>query len=184
MDLTGIISISGKPGLYKIVSQTRGGLIVESLQDAKRTAVHGSERVSSLEDISIYTYEEDLLLSEVFAKMLKASDSKEVLSHKSKTEELKEFLLSVLPNYDQERVYTSDIKKLIQWYNILIKKGLLKAEENTKEKKETKKKSVKEGEKKPKTTAKKTAPKKQGAKPTKKASNSKQSNTKASSKGK
>ena len=79
MNLTGIISISGKPGLSKIVSQTRTGLIVESLIDGKRTPVHGAERVSSLEDISIYTYEEDVLLKDIFQKMF--DDSKGVHSN-------------------------------------------------------------------------------------------------------
>lgn len=147
MELTGIISISGKAGLAKIISQTRTGLIVESLQDGKRLPIYGAERVSSLEDISIYTYEEDLLLSEVFKKMLEHSGGKEILSHKSSEAELRTYLEKVLPNYDQERVYVSDIRKLVQWFNLLLKKGLLKlpVEEEKTAKKATK------------TTAKKTA---------------------------
>jgi hypothetical protein len=125
MELTGIISISGKAGLAKIVSQTRTGLIVESLIDGKRLPIYGAERVSSLEDISIYTYEEDLLLSEVFKKMFDHSEGKEILSHKSSEAELRAYLEGVLPNYDQERVYVSDIRKLVQWFNLLLKKGLL-----------------------------------------------------------
>ena len=125
MNLSGIISISGKPGLSKIVSQTRTGLIVESLMDGKRSPVHGAERVSSLEDISIYTYEEDVLLSEVFEKMHEKAGGKAVLSHKSSASELSTYLKEVLPKYDEERVYASDIKKLIQWYNLLHEKALL-----------------------------------------------------------
>jgi len=189
MELSGIISISGKPGLSKIVSQTRTGLIVESLQDGKRSAVHGAERVSSLEDISIYTYEEDLLLSEVFTAMLKKADHKPILSHKSSSEELKNYLESVIPNYDQDRVYVSDIKKLVQWYNLLLEKDLLKIDS---EEKEDKKKAADKKETKSKSTAKKAAPKKasqstaknKAAKPSGKAAPSKKSSTKASSKGK
>lgn len=128
MNLTGIISISGKPGLSKIVSQTRTGLIVESLIDGKRTPVHGAERVSSLEDISIYTYEEDVLLKDIFQKMFDDSKGTAVLSHKSSTSELSTYLKTILPNYDSERVYGSDIKKLVQWYNLLQSKDLLTVE--------------------------------------------------------
>ena len=140
MNLAGIISISGKPGLSKIVSQTRTGLIVESLLDGKRTPVHGAERVSSLEDISIYTYEEDILLKDVFSKMFKAANGGAVLSHKSSAAELSAYLKKVLPTYDEERVYTSDIKKLVQWYNLLHSKNLLieEKEEEPTPKKETK----------------------------------------------
>ena len=133
MNLAGIISISGKPGLSKIVSQTRTGLIVESLIDGKRSPVHGAERVSSLEDISIYTYEEDVLLKDVFEKMFKAADGGAVLSHKSSAAELSAYLKEVFPNYDEEKVYASDIKKLIQWYNLLQSKDLLKLEDEKEE---------------------------------------------------
>ena len=143
MNLAGIISISGKPGLSKIVSQTRTGLIVESLIDGKRTPVHGAERVSSLEDISIYTYEEVVLLKDIFQKMFDASNGKAVLSHKSSAAELSAYLKEVLPNYDEERVYASDIKKLVQWYNLLQSKDLLKQEEEEKTKEGASKKEVK-----------------------------------------
>ena len=96
MNLSGIISISGKPGLSKIVSQTRTGLIVESLLDGKRFPVHGAERVSSLEDISIYTYEDDVLLVEVFKKMYEAANGEQVISHKSSANELSTYLKEVL----------------------------------------------------------------------------------------
>ena len=163
MNLTGIISISGKPGLSKIISQTRTGLIVESLLDGKRTPVHGAERVSSLEDISIYTYEEDVLLVEVFKKMYKSAAGKEVLSHKSSAAELSAFLKTILADYDEERVYASDIKKLVQWYNLLQKKGLLESteeEENTDASKEAKKTKTASKANKPKAESKAKAPKK------------------------
>tara|TARA_R110000868_G_scaffold282952_4_gene543324 strand:+ start:749 stop:1300 length:552 start_codon:yes stop_codon:yes gene_type:complete len=183
MDLKGIISISGKSGLSKIVSQSRGGLIVESLEDGKRFAVHGSERVSSLEDISIYTYEEDLLLTEVFEAMFKKAEGKQILSHKSSAEELRAYLKEVLPNYDEERVYTSDIKKLVQWFNILIDKKLLSI---TKEKKVADKEKKTETKEVKKTTAKtkKPAPSKNAGNAKPKAAPVKKTATKASSKGK
>lgn len=138
MNLTGIISISGKPGLSKIVSQTRTGLIVESLIDGKRTPVHGAERVSSLEDISIYTYEEDVLLKDIFQKIFDSSKGAAILSHKSSAAELSAYLKEVLPKYDEERVYASDIKKLVQWYNLLQSKDLLNVEEEESDAKESK----------------------------------------------
>lgn len=185
MDLKGIISISGKSGLSKIVSQSRGGLIVESLEDGKRFAVHGSERVSSLEDISIYTYEKDLLLTEVFEEMFKKAEGKQILSHKSSEQELRAYLKEVLPNYDEERVYNSDIKKLVHWYNILIDKKLLSITEKKKpadkEKKATSK-DVKKPE--PKSKVKKPAPVKNAGNAKPKAAPVKKTATKASSKGK
>lgn len=151
MNLTGIISISGKSGLSKIISQTRTGLIVESLADNKRSAVHGAERVSSLEDISIYTYEEDILLVDVFKAMYKVAKGKAILSHKSSADQLKNYLKEILPNYDEERVYVSDIKKLVQWYNLLQSQGLLEpSEEEEKEEKAAPKASEKKSTTKPK----------------------------------
>jgi hypothetical protein len=137
MDLSGIISISGRAGLSKIVSQSRSGIIVESLVDGKRFPVHGAERVSSLEDISIYTYEEDVLLSDVFDKMYKHFDGKPGPNHKAPTDELKSTFSEVLPKFDEDRVYNSDIKKVFQWYNLLLDKGILKKEEKTEKKEKT-----------------------------------------------
>ncbi|MBD98578.1 MAG: hypothetical protein CMO34_01950 [Verrucomicrobia bacterium] len=160
MDLKGIISISGKSGLFKVISQGRNGLIVETLQDGKRFAVSGSERVSSLEDISIFTSEEDILLSAVFDKINTSSKGKKVLSHKSPPNELKDFLSGVLPNYDDERVYTSDIKKLVQWFNLLIEKGLIKFKEEKKPTSEKKPSNAKPSAKKSSNQATKKSPKK------------------------
>ncbi|KAA3651571.1 MAG: hypothetical protein DWP98_02850 [Bacteroidetes bacterium] len=163
MKLTGIISIAGKPGLSKIVTQSKNGIIVESLIDGKRFPVQGSQRVSSLDDISIYTYEEDVLLGEVFEKIYKKEAGKEAISHKTSEAELKAYIKEILPNYDAERVYNSDLKKIVQWYNLLLGKDLLKIEEEEKEEKgEDKKQTTAKKETKPKkaTTAKKAAPKK------------------------
>ncbi len=157
MDLSGIISISGKPGLSKIISQSKNGIIVESLIDQKRFPVQGAQRVSSLEDISIYTYEDDVPLISVFESIHKNAKGEAILSHKSSPEEIKDFIKGILPNYDEDRVYQSDLKKIVQWYNLLLEKGLLKSEEKEKEKKEDKpkKKAPAKAAAKKKPTAKK-----------------------------
>lgn len=129
MDLSGIISISGRPGLYKVVAQGKNSIIVESLVDNKRFPAYASDRISALEDISIYTLEDDKPLKEIFDGLYLKVDGGEVPSHKEDISVLQEFLSEVLPNYDEERVYPSDIKKIFQWYNLLHKSGLLKMEE-------------------------------------------------------
>lgn len=143
MNLSSIISISGQSGLFKIVSQTKNGIIVEPLDGGRRFPVHGAQRVSSLEDISIYTYEEDILLADVFGKIYKGLGGKEAISHKVSADELKGFLNEYLPNYDEERVYVSDIKKLVQWYNLLLKEGLLEEKAKKESGDESKEKSAK-----------------------------------------
>ena len=126
MDLRTVLSVSGKPGLFKLISHQKNGVVVESLLDGKRTSIPASANVSSLGDIAIYTYEEEIPLREVFIKMAEISDSKEALSHKSSKNQLEDYFGEVLPKFDQERVYASDIKKVVQWYNILVKNDLLK----------------------------------------------------------
>ena len=125
MDLRTVLSVSGKPGLFKLISHQKSGVVVESLLDSKRTAIPSSANVSSLGDIAIYTYEEEVPLREVFVKMAEITESKEALNHKSSKDELEDFFGEVLPKFDQERVYASDIKKVVQWYNILVKNDLL-----------------------------------------------------------
>ncbi len=133
MDLTGILSLSGKSGLFKSVAQTKSGLIVESLVDQKRFPAYVSDKVSSLEDISIFTTDKDLPLKDVFGMIYKKEDGKPCIDHKSADAELKKYLEEVLPTYDKDRVYISDIRKLFMWYNILIGHGLLTPEEKTEE---------------------------------------------------
>jgi hypothetical protein len=162
MDLSGIISISGKPGLYKVVAQSKNSVIVESLQDKKRFPAYASDRISALDDISMYTLEEDVPLKDVFTALYKKFEGKEGLSHKEDIVNLQEVLFDVLPKYDEDRVYPSDIKKLFQWYNSLIKAGALKLEE---EPKKPAAKAKKEGEESSAPAAKKPAAKKT-AKPT------------------
>jgi len=123
MQLEKIISISGKPGLYKLVSQLRNGFIIEDVTTKKKMSIGNSSQVSLLDNISIYTFEKEVPLFEVFENVAKNSDYKETISHKSEEKELRSFMETALPNYDTERVYISDIKKLAQWYNILNKAG-------------------------------------------------------------
>ena len=120
MNLTGIIAISGKPGLYKVWAQGKNNIIVESLEDKKRVPAYSSDRISALDDISIYTYDDDKPLREIFISIFEKEKGKETISHKEDQNKLKAYLVEVLPNFDQERVYASDIKKIFQWYNLLL----------------------------------------------------------------
>jgi hypothetical protein len=131
MNLTGIIAISGRPGLFKVVAQGKNNLIVESLEDGKRFPAYSTDRISALEDISVYTYEEDIALGSLFEAVYQKENGGEAPSHKSDKTTLENYLLEILPNYDQERVYFSDIKKIFQWYNLLHKSGLLVPAETT-----------------------------------------------------
>ena len=133
MDLSKILSIAGKPGLYQMVSQSKSGLIVESLVDGKKIPAFSHERISSLEEISIFTETDDVPLKEVFVAIFKKEDGKKTISHKSSAKELKELLKAVLTDYDEERVYVSDIKKLVNWYNLLVAKGLINLEKDDSE---------------------------------------------------
>ena len=142
MKLEKIIAISGKPGLYQIVSQTKGGIIAQSLSDKKRMPINAMHNVSVLNDIAIYTYEEDVPLLTIFKSMFKITEGKEAISHKESSKKLASFFEEVLPNYDVERVYASNIKKVIQWFNILIEAGMDFSK--TEATKETTKETVKE----------------------------------------
>lgn len=125
MTLDKILSISGKPGLYKLLTQTRSGFVGESLLDGKRLSVGIRNNVSVLSEIAIYTLEEEIPLREVFQKIKeKEKGGKTSVSHKDDKLKLEEYFFEVLPNYDEDRVYPSDIKKIVQWYNILIDKGI------------------------------------------------------------
>lgn len=158
MDLSGIISITGKPGLYKVIAQGKNSVIVESVVDKKRIPAYATDRISALEDISIYTLESDVPLKDVFSSLYKKFDGKEGLSHKDDIINLQEVLFEVLPDYDEDRVYPSDIKKLFQWYNMLVKTGYIKEEK--KEEKPKAKKDTSEEKPKKKPAAKKPAAKK------------------------
>lgn len=125
MSLNKILSIAGKPGLFKLLTQTRSGFVAESLLDGKKVTVNFKNNVSVLSEIAIYTLEEEVPLREVFEKIKqKEEGGKTSVSHKDDKIKLEEYLFEVLPNYDEDRVYPSDIKKIIQWYNLLHEHGI------------------------------------------------------------
>ena len=119
-----ILTVEGKPGLYRLVTQTRGGLVVASLQDQKKLTVPLTRNISVLSEIAIFTLEEELPLPQVFQKIAEKEQGKPTgITPKSPSLELEEYFFEVLPNYDEDRVYPSDIKKVIKWYNLLVDAG-------------------------------------------------------------
>lgn len=127
-----ILAISGKPGLYRLVSRGKASLIVEALDATKkRMPAFASDRVTSLADIAMYTDEEDVALWQVLKSLGEKEESKEASLNykKASSAELRAYFAEVLPSFDRERVHDSDIKKLIQWYNILVKAGITDFEE-------------------------------------------------------
>ncbi len=125
MSLDKILSIGGRPGLFKLLTQTRTGLVAESLLDNRKVTVGMSSNVSVLSEIAIYTLEEELPLRAVFEKIQqKEKGGKTSVKHKDDKLSLEEYFFEVLPNYDEDKVYVSDIKKVIQWYNILHDHGI------------------------------------------------------------
>jgi hypothetical protein len=124
MSLEKILTISGKPGLYQLQNQTRSGFLATSLVDGKKISVSAKQNVSILSEIAIYTLTKELPLSEVFTKISKKENGGEAISHKATRDELEEYFFGILPDYDEDRVYPSDIKKVVQWYNLLTKHGV------------------------------------------------------------
>ena len=124
MSLEKILSISGKPGLYELKTQTRSGFLAESLIDGKKISVSGRHNVSMLSEIAIYTITEEVPLREVFSKISEKENGGPAINHKASKDELEEYFFEVLPDYDEDRVYASDIKKVVQWYNLLQKHGI------------------------------------------------------------
>jgi len=142
MSLDKVLAISGKPGLYELKAQTRGGFVAEALADGKKLSVSVRHNVSMLSEIAMYTYTEEVPLREVFQKIAEKEDGKEAISHKESKAKLEEYFKEILPEYDEDRVYVSDIKKVFQWYNILIGAGMNdfsapEKEETTKEEETT-----------------------------------------------
>lgn len=131
-----VLAISGKPGLYKLISQAKNMLIVEAVSaDKKRMPIYASDKVISLGDIAMYTDADEVTLAEVL-EAVKAKENGNVASldyKKASVEELHAFMAEVLPNYDRDRVHNGDIKKLIQWYNLLISNGITEFVEKTEE---------------------------------------------------
>jgi hypothetical protein len=125
MELKDIMAISGHSGLFKFISQGRHGIIVESLSDGKRTNVSAAAKVSSLSDIAIFTNDAEVPFKDVLKKIKETENGAQAISQKSDDKELKKYFEKILPEYDRERVYTSDIKKVITWYNQLQALNLL-----------------------------------------------------------
>ena len=123
MELKDILAISGQPGLYRFVAQSRNGFIVESLIDGKRQNASASSRISALTEISMFTEGEDIPLAEVFTKMYEQTGGAQALSAKERADKLAAFFAQAVPDYDRERVHASDIKKAIQWFNLLVGAG-------------------------------------------------------------
>ena len=125
MEPKDILAISGKPGLYKVLNTTQRAIVVEPLGEGKRTAVPASARVSSFEDISIFTHEEDLPLADVLNTMFDHLNGEKAPESKVPHAEIRAFVTGAIPDLDQERVYHSDLKKLCSWYNALLDLSLL-----------------------------------------------------------
>lgn len=126
MGLNTILAISGRPGLFKLLTQTRGGFVAQSLLDNKKISVNAQSNVSVLSEIAVYTLTEELPLKEVLKKIRdKENGGLTSVAHKASKDDLEEYFFSVLSDYDEDRVYASDIKKIIQWYNLLHKNELL-----------------------------------------------------------
>lgn len=178
MNLKGFISITGKPGLYKVVGQGKEKLIVESLADGKRMPAFASQRISALDDITMYTTDDDIPLSEVIKKIFEKENGGPCINPNEDASKLHGYFAEILPNYDKERVYNSDLKKLFSWYNILQGNGTLakisaeaEAPAEVVEEKKVEKKKAEKAEatdaKPAKKTASKTGEKKAAAKPAK-----------------
>ena len=119
MELKDIVAINGKPGLFEIKAQSKSGVIVQSLLDGKKFPVNLTHNISSLNEIAIYTYEEEVPLRIILKTIGEKEAGKEAISHKVSGKELTSYFREILPNFDEERVYTSNIKKVLQWYNLL-----------------------------------------------------------------
>jgi hypothetical protein len=128
MNLEKILSISGKPGLYLLKVQTRTGFVAESLLDGKKITVNLKSNVSLLSEISIYTYDAEKPLAEIMSSIATKENKGQAISHKEDNAKLQAYFKEILPNYDEERVYPSDIKKILNWYNMLQAKDLLNEE--------------------------------------------------------
>ncbi len=124
MELKEILAVSGHAGLYKFVAQSTRGVIVESLADGHRMNVPANARVSSMTDISVFTASEDRPLADIFTAFYTHTGGKQSVDHKASGAEIQAAFAAVVPDYDPDRVHLSDMKKIIQWYNVLVDKGM------------------------------------------------------------
>ncbi len=131
MDLSKVLVIAGKPDLYELVSHTKTGAIVEAISDKKRCPVFSNDRISALSEISMFTTEDDVPLMTVFQNIFRKEEGKAIAMDikKASKQELFDYLGDVLPDYDGDRIYTSDVKKLYSWYNLLVAAGKVDLEE-------------------------------------------------------
>lgn len=134
MGLEKVLSISGKPGLYELTAQTRGGFVAKSITEGNKISVNVRHNVSLLSEIAVYTYTEEVPLGDIFQKIYEKEDGGQAIDHKSSKKELESYFAEVLPDYDVDRVYQSDIKKIIQWYNLLVSNGYTDFSKEEKEK--------------------------------------------------
>lgn len=123
--LKDILAITGEPGLYKLISKTPKGVIVENIETGRRMPFYAAAKISALEDIAIFTEDDDLPLKDVFKAISEKEDGGPSIDHKSSKNDLLEYFQSVIPDYDEDRVYPNHIKKVINWYNILHKQDML-----------------------------------------------------------
>jgi hypothetical protein len=156
MDLKEIMSVSGQSGLFRFISQGRNGIIVEAFSDKKRSFINASSKVSSLEDIAIFTSEEEVPLKQVLKSIFELEKGGPAPDPKSSPEQLKAYMEKILPTYDHERVYVSDIKKLVTWYNTLLSLNMLSFEEEPVAEKATEEPAAEKAEKKAPAAKKKT----------------------------
>ena len=124
MQLDKIVSIPGKPGLFEIITQTRAGFVAQSLLDGKKISIAFKNNISVLNEIAIYTYEEEIPLRIVLKTIGEKENGQPAVSPKESEKVLTSYFREILPNFDEERVYTSNIKKVIQWFNLLVNAGL------------------------------------------------------------
>jgi hypothetical protein len=144
--LKGILSISGQSGLFKMVAESKNNIIVESLETLKRMPVHSTSKVSALEDIAIYTENGDVPLKDIFKLISDKENGGLAISPKSSANELKAYFEKIVPEYDKDRVYISDIKKVLLWYNTLQQKDLLDFSEKEEESKDADSETLKSEE--------------------------------------
>lgn len=155
MNVEKILAISGKPGLYELKVQTRSGFVAESMLDGKRITVGMRSNVSLLSEISMYTHSEEKPLVEIMRAIAFKENEGPAISHKEDTAKLLEYFKQIVPDYDEDRVYPSDIKKVLNWYNMLQAKGMVSKEEPKVDNSDSVKEQVVEEVKAKKKTAKK-----------------------------
>ena len=164
MKITDILAVAGKPGLYQVLASGSASIVVESMVDGKRSSVPGTARVSNLADITMYTHDDDVPLLDILNRMHDAQKGAEGPSHKDAAQTIRDFVDGIVPELDHDRVYQSDLKKLVQWYNLLVSKGAFPLEAPEKPEEAPAEEAPKKEAKAEKTPAKKAAAKQPAAK--------------------